>query len=307
MTDPRPAASIVIPAYHSDGTIADCLEALRAQTHRDFETIVVNSSPGDGTRAAVTGGFPEVRYVESCERLLPHAARNRGATEARGDLLVFTDPDCVPDPDWLACLVDAAEAGNEVIVGSMGLVGRGRFARGVHLVKFWWLLPGAPPGYRWIAPTANAAYTRAAWEEAGPFDGDLFASDGLASWLAARRGRKPRFEPGARVAHRHQGDAASLWSERFARGEEFAGVRMRFERWSRTRAAAHALLFPALPALVLARSARAAWRSGWARDWLATLPLQALGQVGWSTGELRAHARRALGWDPLPLAGERTW
>lgn len=295
MTAVAPAVSIVIPAYRSDQTIASCLEALRRQDVEGVEVVVVNSSPDDRTGAIVTERFPEVRYVESRERLLPHAARNRGAAEARGAVLVFTDPDCQAAPGWLRTLLEARAAGHEVVVGSMGVADRGRFARGVHLVKFWWLLPGLEPGPRWIAPTANAAYSRAMWERVGPFDESMFASDGLASWHAARGGHEPWFEPRARVDHRHPGTVGSLWRERRMRGEEFAHLRMRWESWSRARALAHAALFPALPALVLARSARAAWRAGTIGDWLATLPTQAVGHVGWSAGEARAHARRAAG------------
>nr|MDQ3937019.1 glycosyltransferase [Actinomycetota bacterium] len=228
-----PGVSVIIPAYHSDGTIASCLEALRRQSTNGFEVIVVNSSPSDRTGAIVTERFPEVRYLASERRLLPHAARNVGAREARGDVLVFTDPDCEAAPDWIARLLAAQAEGHEVVVGSMDVADRDRFARGVHFVKYWWLLPGLAPGRRWIAPTANAAYSRRVWEEVGPFDDSMFASDGVMSWDAAHRtGHEPWFEPSARVHHRHPGGVGSLWRERSARGEEFAQVRMRREGWS---------------------------------------------------------------------------
>jgi glycosyltransferase involved in cell wall biosynthesis len=290
-----PAVSIVVPAYHSSATIGACLAAIRGQGKEGVEVIVVNSSPGDGTRELVTGEFPEVRYVESERRLLPHAARNLGATHAGGDVIVFTDPDCEAAPGWLERLLAAQADGHELVVGSMGVADRSRFARGVHFVKFWWLLPGLEAGPRWIAPTANAAYTRRMWEQVGPFDESMFASDGVTSWHAAAGGSGPWFEPRARVNHRHPGNVGALWRERRARGEEFGEVRMSYEHWSRGRAVAHALLFPALAALVLARSGRAARRAGWLRDWLATLPTQAVGQVGWSAGEARAHLRHAAG------------
>jgi glycosyltransferase involved in cell wall biosynthesis len=290
-----PTVSVVIPAYGSDQTIAACLDALRRQTVEGAEVIVVNSSPGDRTGAIVRGSYPEVRYVESPQRLLPHAARNRGADLANGELLVFTDPDCEAAPDWLERLLAARAAGHELVVGSMGVADRGRFARGVHLVKYWWLLPGLEPGPRRIAPTANAAYSRRVWDSVGPFDATKFGSDGLTSWEAARRGHEPWFEPRARVDHHHDGDLGSLWRERRARGEEFASLRMSFEGWSRVRAAVHVLLFPGLPLLVLARSARAARQAGSLGEWLLTLPIQAVGQLGWSTGELRGHARRTAG------------
>ena len=45
-----PRVSVVIPAYRSAATIAGTLTALRAQRFRDFETVVVDSSPDDATR-----------------------------------------------------------------------------------------------------------------------------------------------------------------------------------------------------------------------------------------------------------------
>src|SRR5512144_1102084 len=110
----RPQVSVIIPAYYSDSGIAGCLEALRSQSFRDFEAIVVNSSPGDRTREIVTTQFPEVKLLENPTRLLPHAARNRGVSLAVGQILVFTDADCRGSPDWLERLVDAHGAGHEI-------------------------------------------------------------------------------------------------------------------------------------------------------------------------------------------------
>src|SRR5919108_4634016 len=101
MTSDNPRASVIIPAYESQETIADTLLALRDQAFRDFETIVVDSSPAEATETLLRSEFPEVTYERSQRRLIPHEARNRGVELARGELLVFTDPDCVPRPDWI--------------------------------------------------------------------------------------------------------------------------------------------------------------------------------------------------------------
>ena len=108
-----PVVSILIPAYRSDDTLAECLAALRAQQFLDREVIVVNSSPGAATRRVVERHFPETIFEQAPGRLLPHAARNRAAALARGEILVFTDPDCRARPDWLERLVAAHRAGHE--------------------------------------------------------------------------------------------------------------------------------------------------------------------------------------------------
>jgi GT2 family glycosyltransferase len=286
-----PSVSVVIPAYHSDSTIAACLEALHTQTYRDFEVIVVNSSPEPRTEAIVKKTYPEAAFEQADLRLFPHAARNRGSALARGSSLVFTDPDCRAEPNWLERLVEAQRSGHGVVVGAMELASGRWFEQGVHLCKFSWLLSGLPPGPRWIAPTANACYSRAVWEAVGPFDDSGYSGDGTLSWRAARIGHAPWFEPRAIVRHTHGGSLRSLWRERFERGLEFSRVRASWESWSRARLCAYVAAAPVLPFLQLVRGGRDALRSGWGRTFLATLPVQLLGQTAWCLGEARGYLR----------------
>jgi GT2 family glycosyltransferase len=289
MTAPR--VSIVIPAFHSDVTIASCLEALRNQSFQDFEVIVVNSSDEERTRRIVER-FDGVRFEQAPGRLLPHAARNRGVEHACGALLVFTDPDCCARPDWLAELVKARDQGRHLVCGALELAAGGWFARGVHLCKYSFRLSALRAGPTGVAGTANACCSREVWNTVGPFDGDRFAGDGLFSWRAAARGWQPWFEPRAIVDHRFAGSLAQLWSERLTRGEDFADTRMTFERWTRKRAAGHLALLPVLPAVVLARTGRDAFNAGWGRHFVLTLPVQAVGHLAWLLGEARAEWRK---------------
>jgi glycosyltransferase involved in cell wall biosynthesis len=292
-SSPPPRVSVVVPAYHSDGTIGEFLDGLRGQTYRDFETVVVSSSPEERTGRVVAERLPEAQFEQSAERLLPHAARNRGVELARGSLLAFTDPDCVPAPDWLERLVAASDSGHGLVVGAMALRGGSAYERAVHLCKYAHWLPGAPEGPRTIAPTANALYTREAWKAIGPFRGDSFSSDTLHSWQAAARGFQPWFEPRAVVAHSHGGDMRSFLRERHSRGEDFARMRVKEEARSRAWAAVHLAALPAIPFLELARLGRSASRAGWTRDFATTAPLQLLANTAWALGEARAHARLA--------------
>ena len=289
-----PAVSVVIPAWNSGAVIEECLRALDGQEFRDFEAIVVNSTPGDETSELVRGAHPKVTLVEYGERLLPHAARNRGAERASGALLVFTDPDCRPRADWLSRMVEAHRGGHDAIVGAMEVASPCRAEHAVHLCKFSNLLAGLPPGERWIAPTANAAFSRGVWEEAGPFEGELFCGDALLSWRAGRLGICPWFAPAARVAHHHGTGARELWRERLQRGREFGRERARFEHWSRVRLALAAASLPMALLLCLARAARSALAAGWGGRFVASLPVHAVGQAGWCAGESLAWARLTL-------------
>ncbi len=92
-----PRASVVIPAYNSEKTIGGCLEALRNQSIKPLETIVVDDGSSDNTiQTAVRFGA----RILAQRHAGPAAARNRGARAARGEIVLFTDADCVPDRDW---------------------------------------------------------------------------------------------------------------------------------------------------------------------------------------------------------------
>ena len=286
MTDrSAPRVSVIMPAYNSDETVAASLTALRAQTFRDFETIIIDSSPNDRTRRIVCDQFPEVRIDRSPQRLLPQHARNRGVELAQGDLFVFTDPDCRADPDWLARLIAAFDGGHSIVSGSMTVASARWLDWGVHLSKFYWLLPGLPAGPCATVCTANAAYARAAFEDIGPFDGSVCIGDALLSWRARAAGLMPWFEPRAIVEHCHEHGFARYVREFFHRGRECVVVLGELERWGTSQMAVRALGFPIVAGVELGRIAANAVRTGLVRDWLATLPAQIAFKTAWAAGE----------------------
>ena len=285
-----PHCSVVIPAYYSAATVAECLIALRSQTFSDFEIILINSSPEEETERLVRSAFPEVVFEQSPVRLYPHAARNRGVQLARGSVFVFTDPDCRSRPDWLERIMAAVEAGNDVVGGAMDLINRSGFECAVHLSKFSWLLPETSCGPVATICTSNACYQRSVFEQVGPFDGDIFIGDAVLCWRASEAGFTPWFEPRAVVEHHHEGSAAQYCREFMARGKECGRTRIKIGHWTRGRALAYALSFPALVGLALFRVGRDAVRAGWTRDFLRSLPSQVILKTAWAAGEARTQA-----------------
>jgi GT2 family glycosyltransferase len=292
MSEP-PRVSVIIPAYNSEGTITATLEALERQAFTDFETIVVDSSPGEATARLMAGRFPDVTYHHSAQRLLPHGARNRGVEFAQGELLVFTDPDCVAGPDWLARLVAAHDQGHPVVGGAIEVDG-GWIEQGIHLSKFSAWTGGGPAGTRADLATANVLWDRSLITRVGPFPTDEWSGDTELSWRARAEGVELRFEPGAVVSHTHVTGIRAAWRERYVRGKDFAGMRMRVEQWSRPLAAVHLLAVPLVPALLLARALGRARRGDDLRRAILTAPIQLFAYLGWSLGEGRAFARAAF-------------
>jgi GT2 family glycosyltransferase len=113
VTDARPPRfTIVIPTRDRPRRLASCLEAVsRLRFPRErLETVVVDDGGKESIDEAVTEAAASAgaRIVEQPPSG-PGAARNRGARQARGEILVFLDDDCAPAPDWLDAL-DAALA-----------------------------------------------------------------------------------------------------------------------------------------------------------------------------------------------------
>jgi len=300
----RPRISVVCAAYDSHGTIEKSLRAIERQTFRDFEIIVVNSSPEARTGEIVARLFPTVRFFQSPVRLYPQAARNRGILEAAGELIAFTDPDCVAAADWLEKLVAAMDGGCEIAVGGMGVIGHTWRETGIHLQKFSWCLAEAAAGELTDMPTANACITREVWRQAGPFRPDIFCGDTLFAWRARSSGFRIAFLPDAVVWHHHDTSIGRFIHERAARGREFARMRSEWQGWSKTRSLLCLLATPLIVVVVSARGLLNGVAAGFGVRAFTTAPLQLLGHAAWVVGEARTHLANVLASRSTPAGFE---
>ena len=110
-------ASVIIPAYNASKVLPRCLDALQNQSFPGkFDVIVVDDGSKDNT-AEIAKGFKGVR-VFSQQNAGPAVARNAGAKQAQGEIVVFTDADCVPSKNWLKKMV--APFSDPMVVGVQG-------------------------------------------------------------------------------------------------------------------------------------------------------------------------------------------
>jgi glycosyltransferase involved in cell wall biosynthesis len=111
-----PTVSVVVPFYRHYATLPACLASLENQTYERsaYEVIVVNNSDEDEPRTAWSSS------VRLCHEPQPgsYAARNRGISNARGEIVTFTDADCLPNPNWIRAGVECLlNCGEPAIVG----------------------------------------------------------------------------------------------------------------------------------------------------------------------------------------------
>jgi len=97
---PRPAkmpmVSVVICAYNAERTMRPCLESLKRLDYPNFEVVIVDDGSRDRT----------AEISMELSRVPPHSpgqqglsfARNVGMHAARGEIIAYTDSDCVVDP-----------------------------------------------------------------------------------------------------------------------------------------------------------------------------------------------------------------
>ena len=98
-------ASIIIPAYNEEKCLGDTVQAALAQDYPDFEIIVVNNASKDNTEAVARGfesKHPNKIKVVNENRKGLLWARECGRMNARGDIIVNIDADCLPEKDWLS-------------------------------------------------------------------------------------------------------------------------------------------------------------------------------------------------------------
>lgn len=175
--DPRPLVSVIIPVIDDQQRLDACLEALGEQAYpRDaIEIIVVDN----GSRRPVQVRDDRARVVVE-PHPGPYAARNAGVRAASGQILAFTDADCLPEAGWLSRGVERllAEPGCGLVAGAIQVFCHDE--QRPTLAELYELVKGFPQR-RFVeqdhfGATANILARREVVEAVGGFDGSLISA-----------------------------------------------------------------------------------------------------------------------------------
>lgn len=242
----KPEISIVIPSYKPGVLLFRLLESLRLQNLRaSKEILVVDSSPvplGPSVREC----FPEVRFVHLPVRTLPGKARTVGAGMAAGEVVFFTDTDCVADPDWLGRLMNAIRAGHAMAGGSV-LNGTPDSAVGTaeYLLEFNEANPGMPERKVRAVPSCSLAVKRRIFREVGGFPDFMKGEDTIFCERVVERGHSLLFVPAAKITHHNRTELGHYLKNQIALGEGSMETRRRVARHGQ-----FLLRFPMLTAFI---------------------------------------------------------
>jgi cellulose synthase/poly-beta-1,6-N-acetylglucosamine synthase-like glycosyltransferase len=227
---------VLVPTLNDTPDLERCLAALQAQDHRGFEVLVVDSRPSAAGQALAERYG--ARYLPDDNRSRATAC-NHALSVLDCDVVVFTDDDCYPPPEWLSKLVRhfarpevAGVGGPHIAPNDQGFWGRVvdvAFASpllsiGLRYAKTWKSVREVPHN-----PGCNAAYRKAALDEVGGFTHAPFGCEDVAlDCQITRRGHRLWFDPEAITYHRRRDRFGTLARQMYAYGKGRADTNARF-------------------------------------------------------------------------------
>ncbi len=266
--------AVIIPNWHSP-VLDDVIAALLAQADASLEVWVVGQD-----RYGKVPHHPQVHSLMTPQPVYPGVARNLGAAQTEAEAYIFLDADCVPQPGWLAALLEAWHQHPDVgaISGAMRPDSDTFIQTCGQIANFHEHLVLQPAGERNTLASFSLLVSRPAWVQSGGFDPRLRHTEDMDFTLRLRAlGWRLFFEPRAQVYHR---PARLTWREfwRYARRGGSYSIRMRLHhaefyampRWARSPWAWR-VLAPAIAALRTAQiygQTPTLWRYGAVAPWV---------------------------------------
>ena len=287
MTDFRgaPGLSVVIPCLGHAAELGACLAALSTQDGDPSYEIVVVDSANDDRVAEVASAFPGVKLVRSDANLSAGPARNLGVSRAAGEVLVFTDADCIPERGFLRAARAALDHGAKLVTGPVGNAPGGFVASCDNLLQFADFSAGRKSGPATYAPGCNLAMRKADFLAAGAFPRTRAEDTLLSAAVAATWPKKAIFDSNMRVRHHGRATLAQMLAHHRAFGADRAVHDQSLRLWQRRLGRYGVMLLPVVVkrlSYIASRTLRYSPRR--ALFLICAAPVLILGLVAWARG-----------------------
>ncbi|MBL7160312.1 MAG: glycosyltransferase [Candidatus Aenigmarchaeota archaeon] len=211
--------SVIVPVYNGEGSVGKCLDALLNQDYMgEKEIIVVDNGSTDRT-VDIVRGF-DVKLISQGRRG-PAAARNMGVGKASGEIVLFTDADCIPAMDWVSRMVEPfADLGIWGVQGAYQTEQKELMARfsQVEIAERYERMKRF--GDVDFIGTYSAGYRKEVFSRLGGFDESFPLASGEDtefSYRLSKEGYKLVFNPQALVSHMHPSSLSEYLRVKFWR------------------------------------------------------------------------------------------
>lgn len=220
MTD-TPFVSVVVPAYNAQPTIRHTIQSLVSQTYPgEYEIIVVDDGSTDRT-SEIVRSFSEVKYIRQ-PNAGPAAARNRGAADSKGEVILFTDSDCAAHKDWIERIVGGFSSDEiAAVCGSYGIANPENILAGcIHdeiIFRHRRIMSCYPQAFG----SYNVGIRRSVFWRVGGFDESYRRASGEdndLSYKILKTGGRIFFAKNALVDHYHTTQLEKYLREQFSHG-----------------------------------------------------------------------------------------
>jgi glycosyltransferase involved in cell wall biosynthesis len=205
--------SVIIPVRNEEGKISKCLDAVFRQTLKPKEVLVVDGHSTDRTVEIATRFHARVFFEEFRTRA---GACNVGMENATGELIAFTDADCVPEESWLENLVKELQNGVVGVGGGIKNLGTNFWQRSINLALGTFVGSGNSVQGRFFKKRryvssisgCNSIYRKKDLLAIGGFDTNLTTAEDTELNRRLLKVGKLVYTPNAIVSHDHQ---RGLW------------------------------------------------------------------------------------------------
>ena len=207
--------SIIIPTYLRQDVVKKTLKYLELQSYKNFEIIIVDQTPTiDSALSNYNVVNNKYKYIDSKIIGLPNA-RNHGAKEATGEILIFIDDDTLPDKDLIASYKKLfLSMGSRVLIGGRVIEKNTNIFKEKNNISGGWItwygktlknFDTEISGYCEWAPGGNFAVSKSLFKEVGGFDtnfiGTAVLEDCDFGYTIQKNGGKVYYDPNPIVEH----------------------------------------------------------------------------------------------------------
>ncbi len=188
--DPTPALSLIVACRNEAQTIGNLLGRLQGQLQQDDEIILIDDHSEDDTIARIREfSSLKIHLLRLQDQEIPVYGKKQaialGLSRAKNDLILFTDADCLPGPDWIQSMrncLNTSVSPIQMILAPVVPESSGSVLHNLELLEFSLLMSvtecSATLGNPVLSNASNVLIRRKAFDAGGGYSGNLHYASG---------------------------------------------------------------------------------------------------------------------------------